>query len=109
MLGEFSRFTKTNKIIVDGKETYGSWQTQSWLKEKPDDAYILVFRVNNLFEGRPDLISNQVYGTPFLDWVLISFNHKYYDNEADQVLNWPKAGSIIRYPSEIIVFPEIST
>lgn len=100
-LSEFSRLLRTDEIIVDGKETYGVWAQPPFLKERPTDDKIGIFRVTNAVEGRPDLISNQLYGTPLLDWILIAFN-----NVRDP-LNWPKAGATIEYPLDTVVFPQL--
>jgi len=101
-LGEFSRFINTDEVVVDGKETLGVWQPPNFIKARPSDDQIGIFRVTNAVEGRPDLISQQLYGTPKLFWVLIAFN------KIRNPLNWPKAGSTIEYPSESVVFPQVS-
>jgi len=98
---DFSRFSKSELIIVDGKETYGAWAQFKFLKTRPAEDLIKVFQVTSVTEGRPDLIANQVYGTPLLDWVLIAFNN------VRDTLNWPMAGSLIEYPVDSIVLPEI--
>lgn len=107
-LGEFSRFRNTKPTIIDGKETYGAWNKQSWLRILPNSNDIGIFRVTNQFEGRPDRISNEIYGTPLLAWVLISFNAIHFnDKSARTLFGWPRAGSVIRYPVESIVLPEV--
>jgi len=102
ILDDYSRFSRTEMIIVDNNETFGVWKTYSFLKQRPRDEDIGVFQVTNDLEGRPDLISFRIYGTPLLDWVLISFN-----SAGRNVLNWPRAGDIIEYPVESIVIPEV--
>lgn len=107
-LGEFSRFKKSKKIIFDGNETIGLWNMQSWLRDKPNDSDILVYEVVSSYAGRPDRISDKLYGTPMLAWVLISFNSIHYpESGARSVMNWPKSGSVIRYPRSSIVIPEV--
>ena len=101
MLDQFSRFNNTERIIIDGVETYGTWNQPSFLKKRPQDDQIGVFRVTSALEGRPDLISNNLYGTPVLDWVLISFNG------VSNTMNWPKAGDTIEYPLDSVVLPEL--
>lgn len=96
-----SRYHKTDKIIVDGIETVGTWNQPSYLVERPSDDYILKYSVNNVVEGRPDLIAAQVYGSPLLDWVLIAFN------SPAEVLNWPTAGTTIDYPTPDLVFSQL--
>ena len=101
MADSFSRFFKTQQIIFDSETTYGMWSPPSWLLQRPNNSNILKFKVSNKFEGRPDLIANRLYGSPLLDWVIISFNN---------VLNpmgWPKAGEIIECPSDQIVMPDL--
>lgn len=100
-LDQFSRFKQTEQIISDGVETFGLWVQPSFLKRRPLEENIGVFRVNTATEGRPDLIANELYGTPLLDWVLISFN------KARRSLNWPQAGDSIEYPLDTIVLPEL--
>jgi hypothetical protein len=98
---EFSRFKSTEETLFDNNETIGSWVQPSFITNRPTDDLIGVFRVSSALEGRPDLISNQLYGTPLLDWVLISFNN------ARAALNWPRAGESIEYPVRSLVIPEI--
>lgn len=100
-LDQFSRFQQTPPIIVDGVGTYGAWVQPSFLTNRPNNDQIGVFKVTSAIEGRPDLISHQLYGTPLLDWVLISFNN------ARRSLNWPKAGDIVEYPLDTVVLPEL--
>lgn len=107
-IGEFSRFNKTPEIIIDGKETVGVWVQQSWLINKPDASKIGVFPVNGKYEGRPDLIAEKIYNSSQLAWVIISFNAMYYNNNARDVFNWPRAGTNVMYPINSIVMPEVS-
>jgi hypothetical protein len=100
-LDDYSRFAKTEKVIVDGHDTYGRWSSYSFLTEQLASNEIGSYRVGPATENRPDMISNAIYGTPLLDWVLIAFNN------VTDVLNWPKSGMIIKYPAEAIVMPEI--
>lgn len=100
-LDQFSRFRHTPLIVEDGKETYGTWVEPDFLKTRPSDDNVGFFQVTNQLEGRPDLISNQVYGTPLLDWVLIAFN------KVRDPLNWPRAGDMIEYPLDTVVLPQL--
>ena len=100
-LDDFSRFRQTQLVIFDGKETYGRWRPLSIFSRRPSDDQIDVFSVTSALEGRPDLISNAVYGTPYLDWVLIAFN------KVRDPLNWPRAGDVIEYPLDSVVLPEL--
>jgi len=99
-LTDFSRLRKTDMVIVDGVETFGVWTQPSYLIARPDEQQIGKFKVANQYAGRPDLIANTLYGTPLLDWVLMAFNNV-------TELNWPSAGTIIEYPVDSLVFPEL--
>ncbi len=96
-----SRYRKTDQIIVDGVETVGTWKQPNYLIERPKENFILRYYVTNAVEGRPDLIANQLYGTPTLDWVLIAFN------SPTECLNWPTAGTTIEYPSQDLVLSQL--
>jgi len=97
----FSRFQETPIQIVNGKETLGVWSQPTFLKTTLDPKYIRTYKVTSKTEGRPDLISYNIYGTTFLDWVIIAFNN------AHDTLNWPKAGDTIEYPTDTIVMSEL--
>ena len=99
-LDQFSRFSESEATIFDGVETYGYWESMSFLRERPSEDNIGVFRVLPALEGRPDLIANHIYGSPLLDWVLIAFNNA-------TELNWPRIGQNIEYPVKSIVIPEV--
>lgn len=98
---EYSRYRYTEPVVFDDNESLGTWTQPAFLLNRPTEDQIGVFRVTSAVEGRPDLIANQLYGSPLLDWVLISFNN------ARTALNWPKAGEAIEYPLKIVVIPEI--
>lgn len=81
-----SRFRQTPLINFDGEQTFGKWV--DFLADLPFDIFI----VTNDLAGRPDLISDTVYGTPDFFWAIISFN-----NERNP-MNWPPAGDAIKIP-----------
>lgn len=97
----FSQYVATDKLKYDGQLTYGPWNMPSFLKTRPKDEQIGAYTVASPYEGRPDLIAQQIYGSPYLYWVLIAFN------QARSSLNWPKSGETIYYPVEEIVIPEL--
>ena len=100
-LDDFSRFYSTDEIVYNGNETFGRWKEPSFIATKLSDNKISMLVVSSQVEGRPDLISQELYNTPLLDWVLIAFNG------VRDPLNWPKAGDTIRFPVESVVFPAI--
>jgi hypothetical protein len=107
-LDNLSRLIKTQRIIFKGHETFGSWSSFPWLDRRPEDNQISNFYVTSALEGRPDLIANQIYGSPLLDWVLIAFNSRISnDDTAKQTLRWPKAGQIIEFPNPNLVMSSL--
>lgn len=100
-ISDFSRFKHTELLIEDGAEVFGTWNPPEYISGNIQDDKIANYKVNNTVEGRPDLISNELYGTPHFDWVLIAFNNP------TEILNWPKAGLVIKYPIRSIVLTNI--
>ena len=98
-LDSYSRFSQTQETIYKGNETYGMWSGYDFLNR--DDVATGVFRVPNHLVGRPDRISARLYGTPLLDWAIIAFNNP------SEILGWPHAGELIKYPLDSEVFPSI--
>jgi hypothetical protein len=98
---DFSRFSKTPKVSVDGKETYGQWKPHSFLTQDLDSKYIRAFKVTSATEGRPDKIAKVLYGTSLLSWVLLAYNN------VTEPFGWPKSGTIIQYPIDEVVLPQI--
>lgn len=96
-----SRYANTPKIIVDGVTTYGTWVAPSWVKTRPVASKIGRITVSSQYEGRPHLLADALYGDSTLDWVLLAFN------KVDNPFGWPRAGLVIEYPSEEILFPEL--
>jgi len=107
-LNNLSRLLQTEQIIFQGKETFDVWQDFPWLRQRPSDDQIANYQVTSATEGRPDLIANEIYGSPILGWVLIAFAARVSnDNTAKSALNWPKAGAIIEYPISSLVITSL--
>jgi hypothetical protein len=111
MLDEFpySRFQFTPTVQVPDPtigqegtvEAYDQWVPPEFFDTVTDDQ-ISTYLVHKEVEGRPDLIAGIVYGTYMLDWVLIAFN------KPTETLNWPRAGTVIKYPSQNVVLANLS-
>lgn len=84
-----SRFRMTPVVVFDGAQTYGKWVEPKFMSSKPSPTYI----VPNRLARRPDLISQELYGTVEYYWAIIAFN------SPRDPLNWPKAGEAIYIPS----------
>jgi hypothetical protein len=98
---ESSRFKLTDTIIYQGHITKSSWRRPDILKREVriDDYY--TFTVTNDLEFRPDKISNLVYQTSHLDWLIIAYN------QAPEPFAWPLTGQIIKIPKPELFMPEL--
>lgn len=99
---DFTRFLDTQTILFNGVETFGKWQRPSILKRQLDESEIQYIAVTNANQGRPDLISLELYGTTFLDWLIIAFNNP------RSTLNWPRTGDVIVVPRQAIALAELT-
>lgn len=95
------RYKNLNSIDYKGHIAYGKARKYAFTSIPITDSRIKNYKVKAGQEGRPDLIANAVYGDSKLFWVLLEYN-----NVVD-VFGWPKIGSIIRYPTESAVLPEL--
>ena len=96
----YSRFKGTGTTLLDSCEVFGVWTKPSLLTRVLRDDQIQYYVVNNSKAGRPDLISYEIYGTTLLDWLVIAFNR-------GEVLNWPRAGQVIKLPISSLVLSEL--
>ena len=100
-----SRFQFTEPILVPDPhgnmtETFGLWTPPSYIKTRPAPELIGKYTVTAGRGMAPHLIASDLYGTPYLDWILIAFNNAY------NVLNWPPVGSVIEFPVSSLVFAQ---
>ena len=85
-----SRFLFTDKIKYDGKKTFNRWVA-------PDVVGLDNTRFSNYVvtaerQGRPDQISEDIYGTHIYWWILVAYN------APRNTLNWPLPGETIKAP-----------
>jgi hypothetical protein len=95
----YSRFKRTATTIFNNQEIFGRWTMPEALLEIADDR-VQYHRVTAGQEGRPDQISYDYYNTTEFDWLLIVFN------DANDVFNWPRAGTVIKIPDRTTVLGE---
>lgn len=91
-----SRYSLTDIINFKNKITYGLFKNLPWI-ENASLENIGTFVVTTELEGKPDLISNSLYGTPDYYWVLILLNKPL------DPLDWPKTGQVIKTLSTEII------
>lgn len=71
-----------------------------FLETKPDDSDVRTHLVKIDEVSKPELLAFRLYGDSRLYWVLVAFNSIHYnDAVASDIMNWPKAGQVIYYPS----------
>ena len=95
------RYKDLKTIDYKNHITYGRSKKFKFLDIPTTDNSIRNYKVQSGQEGRPDLIANAVYGDPRLCWVLIEYN------KVVDMFGWPKSGTIIKYPQESVVLPEL--
>lgn len=89
MIASNSRFRLTPTINNNGVSTFGRWVHPTFMDAPTASTYIVPSGHN----GRADLISEAVYGTPEYFWAIVAFN------SPRDPLNWPKVGDVINIPS----------
>jgi len=98
----YSRFNTTDIITLDNNvKAYSMWRKPSLLEREYNDDEVFYYQVQNNEAAKPHIISNNVYGTTLLDWLIIAFNLRH------DVFGWPKAGTIIKLIKPIVVSEEI--
>jgi len=105
-LPSFSRLKETQAIITesdgDRVETFGLWKEPSFLTQKLDPQLeVIHIRVDSRRAGRPDLIANDVYGSPSYFWVLLAYN------KPQEIFGWPKNGTVVLAPTAQIVLSSL--
>jgi hypothetical protein len=101
--GADSRFKQSTPILTsNGDETFGIMKKPSFLnRENLSSDQINNLTIDADLAGRPDLISQELYGRPTLDWVVTMFNR------VENPFNWPLIGQVIQYPVPEVVFAEL--
>ena len=94
-----SRFKDTEAVSKDNSISFGLWKRPAFTNlDDLAEEDITTFQVTQFRAGRPDLIANDLYGTPSLEWVITMANRPL------NPLGFPRAGSIIRVPKKDTVF-----
>ena len=92
ILPHYSRYVGVNSVVHNGHKSFGLYLIPSTILNIPSSSLVSVEIVSGL-EGRPDLISNKYYYTPYYDWVIIMYNRPI------NPIGWPKLGSTILIPT----------
>ncbi len=100
-LPAYSRFFNTPLTKIEDKETYAVWDVPVFISNGVEADRTITLVVDPSYEGRPDLISYDYYGTVGYAWVIMAYNN------VRNTLNWPKAGDVIRFPIDTEVTREL--
>lgn len=94
-----SRFRISTPVTTpEGAETFGLLTKYSFLDPKNlTQQQVIKLTITPNLVGRPDLIANQVYNSPVLDWVVVLFNKPL------NPVGWPANGTVITLPVARIV------
>jgi hypothetical protein len=95
-LPHYSRYKETSRIIWRDSETFGLYQIQDRLQSLEIKELINI-KVTSGLAGRPDLIANEHYGTPYYSWIIVMHNSPL------NPIGWPRQGSVISIPNPFVV------
>lgn len=92
-LPSYSRFRGNEKIVFDNKHTFGIWKTPRPIQNlKKSD--VTLYTVESGYEGRPDLISYNFYGSDRYSWIIIMHN------KPINTIGWPFRNEVIEIPHQ---------
>lgn len=96
-----SRFKLTKIVNYRGNNVPALMKRFDFLDDLPNDR-LMTLTIDGRLAGRPDLISNMLYGTTAYKWILFLFN-----NVINPFDGWPKVNTTIRAPSNTAVWREL--
>jgi hypothetical protein len=98
----YSRYINTDQIQFKDDKSTNTINTvglylipDSISKLKPHE--LLSVKIGPELAGRPDLISEQQYGTPYYAWIVVMVNRPL------NPINWPKNGDRILVPTQLTI------
>jgi hypothetical protein len=95
-----SRFSLSTPIVFNGVETFGLLTQFPFLDPnnlQPTD--IVTLKITPDLARKPWAISQMLYNSPVLDWVIVLFNKPL------NPVGWPAIGTIIKAPAASVVIP----
>ena len=96
---------KPNSRYVQGGTTDIFQNRLGWWERRgiPQNANDIIFTLDSVHEGRPDIIAYEFWGKPYLSWLVLQYN-TILDPSVDLV-----KGKTIRLPSEFRIATEVLT
>jgi hypothetical protein len=96
-LPSWSRYKFSDAITTeDGTRTFGLAKLPDLLQNITEED-LISFKVESGYEGRPDLISQDQYSTPYYAWLIVMHNSPL------NPFGWPKKGDRILIPDPLLV------
>jgi len=95
-LPHYSRYANSESIFWNGEQSFGLYEFPERLKNlEPKD--LINIKIAASHAGRPDLISEEYYRTPYYSWIIVMHNSPI------NPIGWPKIGSIVSIPKLDVV------
>jgi hypothetical protein len=95
-LPHYSRYIDTEQVFWKKEESFGLYEVSERIKSlKPKD--LISIKITTGLAGRPDLIAQENYGTPYYSWVIVIHNSPL------NPIGLPKQGDVITIPTATIV------
>lgn len=96
VLPHYSRYKDTEKILWNNNSTFGVYAVPDRLKNlQPSD--LISVKITPGLAGRPDLIANEHYNSPYYSWIITMYNSPL------NPIGWPKNGDLILIPRPGII------
>ena len=95
ILPHYSRYIDTERIFWEGNESLGLYVVPEKIRSlEPKD--LISVKITPGFAGRPDLISQEYYSTPYYSWIILMHNAPL------NTIGWPKQGDTITIPNSTV-------
>ena len=102
VFGSTSRFKLTELVVHNGNIMPGLMKRFEFLSTDRPNSDTLRILIQGSLAGRPDAISNRLYGTTKYKWVLLLAN-----NVKNPFDGWPKVGATIIAPTNPAIWREL--
>jgi len=91
-LPHYSRYVNTKSIFWKDEESLGLYSVPKKIRQlEPED--LIGIKITPELAGRPDLISQEYYNTPYYSWIITIYNAPL------NPIGWPKKGDVILIPN----------
>ena len=95
-LPHYSRYINSERIFWEDEESFGLYKANEKIKSLTPEDLINV-KITPGLAGRPDLIAQEYYNTPYYSWIIVIYNAPL------NPIGWPKQGDVITIPKPSVV------